>query len=193
MPRPKAFDVEEALDQAMRLFWERGYEATAMSDIVERLGVSRQSLYDTFGDKRAIYLAALERFRDRLAGPLFATLASEEPIRAVLRKIFEAVIDAEVSGSCPQGCMMLHAAIEQSGADPEVRRLVADNAQRVEQAYTRRLRKAQERGEIGSHHDPVALGRFFASALAGLRVAARTNPDRRALEDVMRVSLAVLG
>jgi TetR/AcrR family transcriptional repressor of nem operon len=191
--RPKEFDVDEALEQAMHLFWERGYEATAMSDLVAHLGVSRQSLYDTFGDKHEIYLAALRRRRETMGGPLRTLHSSDEPVRALLKKFFADVIDQNLAGECARGCLLVNAAVELSNADPEVRKIVCDNAQSVVDAFLKLLRRARERGEIGEHHDPVALARFFASVVAGLNVTAKTTRDRKTLEDVARTAIAVLG
>lgn len=193
MPRPKAFDPDNALEQAMRLFWERGFAATSMSDLVERLGVSRQSLYDTFGDKQAIYTAALRRFREKRGAPFRQFRAGEEPVRLGLRRLFDAVIAQEQDSGCPRGCMLVNASVADHDAGPEVQRLLADNALDVEQAFTERLRRAQERGEIGAHHDPAALGRFYTATLAGLRVIGRVSHDPAALADVVRVALGVLG
>lgn len=193
VPRPKAFDPDEALEQAMRLFWARGFAATSMSDLVEELGVSRQSLYDTFGDKRAIFIAALKRFRDQVGAPFRQFWGGEEPVRLALRRLFDAVIAQELDKDCPRGCMMIHAAIAGSEVGPEAERLVADNNVDIERGFVERMRRAQERGEIGAHHDPVALGRFYAAAIAGLRVIAKQGQGQAALKDVARVALGVLG
>ncbi|XXT20274.1 TetR/AcrR family transcriptional regulator [Sorangium sp. So ce429] len=193
MARPKEFDVESALERSMDLFLERGYEATSMSDLVGHLGISRQSLYDTFGDKQAIYIAALELWRDQQNQSFLQLLGSDEPIRSVVRRVFESVIQQDLDGERSHGCAMVSAIVRPSSSDETIARLVSDNARSLEAAWAKRLREAQDRGEIGAHHDPVALGRFFASALSGLRVTARTTRDRQALEDVMRVALGVLG
>lgn len=185
--------MDDALERAMNLFWERGYEATSMSDLVEHLGISRQSLYDTFGDKHAIYTAALERFRAGECSAVRTLLTSDEPIRGVLRRLFEKLIDQDLSGTCARGCMLVNAAVELSSSDQAVGKILCDNARALEALFTARLQKAQDRGEIGAHHDPVALGRFFMTVISGLRVASKTTRDRRALEDVARVALAVLG
>ena len=193
MARPKEFDVDEALERAMNLFWERGYEATSMSDLVTHLGVSRQSLYDTFGDKHAIYTAALERCRAREGAALNRALASDEPVRAVLRRLLEAVVRQDLDSSCARGCMLVNAAVERASSDETVRALLCDSAGCMEEAFARRLRLAQERGEIAAHHDPTALARFFRSVLQGLRVTAKTERSPQALEDVVRVAVGVLG
>ncbi|KYF85194.1 hypothetical protein BE17_31375 [Sorangium cellulosum] len=191
--------MESALERSMDLFLERGYDATSMSDLVGHLGISRQSLYDTFGDKQAIYIAALELWRDQQNQSFLQLLGSDEPIRSVVRRVFESVIQQDLDGERSRGCAMVSAIVrpsssgEPSSSDETIARLVSDNARSLEAAWAKRLREAQDRGEIGAHHDPVALGRFFASALSGLRVTARTTRDRQALEDVMRVALGVLG
>jgi len=193
MARPKEFDVDEALERAKELFWERGYESTSMSDLVAHLGVSRQSLYDTFGDKHAIFTAALERCRTQEGAAFARLLQGDAPIRAVLRRVFAAAIDQDLQSQCARGCMMVNATVELAGKDATVGALLCDNARFVQEAFTERLRAAQERGEIGAHHDPAALGRYFGCVLYGLRVTSKTTRDRGALEDIVRVAIGVLG
>src|SRR5438093_12545846 len=94
MPRPKSFDEDVVLDQAVELFWERGYDGTSLADLEAHLGLGRQSLYNTFGDKQALFLKALERYRrDAAQGPI-AHLAAPGAGFADIRKYFTAMVDA---------------------------------------------------------------------------------------------------
>src|SRR4249920_3479788 len=94
MVRNKQFDKHAALDEAMELFWEKGYHATSIQDLVDRLGVNRQSLYDTYGGKDQLFLSALERYRELQGAPLRRTLEREGPASAVLREFFDELIES---------------------------------------------------------------------------------------------------
>ncbi len=192
MPRAKEFDRDQVLDLATDVFWKRGYEATSIGDLVEALGIGRQSLYATFGDKYSLYLASLDRYRQRAGGVVGASLDKDLPVRRAMRELFETFIDHLLS---PEGktCMMVAAAAERCPADLEVSRRFCDNIERMEQTLQRRLARAQQEGEIAKHLDPVALGRYFVSTINGLQITAKVVRDRRALLDIADVAMTVLG
>ena len=191
MARPKEFDRERVLDRAVELFWSRGYEATSMSDLTEHLGIGRQSLYDTFGDKHALYLAALDHYV--ATQPVSPDLPPDQPVRKQLRGLFTAMIDRALSPSARNCCLMVLAAAERASSDDDVARRFCAAEALLEHALTRRLVAAQRAGEIGGHHDPVALGRYFASAAFGLQLTGRGIRDRRHLEQIADTTLSILG
>ncbi|HLJ86675.1 MAG TPA: TetR/AcrR family transcriptional regulator [Candidatus Angelobacter sp.] len=193
MARPKEFDTQAVLDQAMDLFWSKGFEATSMSDLVEHLGLARQSVYDTFGDKRAVYTAALRSYCQQRVANARALFRSDSPVRAVLHEYLSHTIDKALGEEDPRGCMLINAAVELASADEATRELVTNTLKAIGRELTIRLRRAQENGEIGKHQDPVALARFFGSVMAGLLVLVKTTRERRALEDVVDVALKTLG
>jgi TetR/AcrR family transcriptional repressor of nem operon len=191
MGRPKEFDREQVLTRAMQLFWARGYEGTSMSDLVEHLQVGRQSLYDTFGDKRALYLAALDWYLDHEGeAPAWSP---DQPVRKQLRNLFAAAIDRSLGAAETGCCMLLLAAAERGSVDEAVADRFCSAQSTLEKVMTRRLIAAQRDGEIGRHHDPVALARFLASSLFGLQLTGRTLRDRRHLEMIADTTLSILG
>ena len=119
MVRTKQFDQHVALDEAMELFWERGYHATSIQDLVDRLGVNRQSLYDTFGGKDRLYLAALERYRALAALPMYKALERDGPVREVLNRFFAEFLGNFLAGNW-KGCFMVNATAELAGQDAAV-------------------------------------------------------------------------
>ena len=191
MARPKAFDRDEALGRALDLFWKQGYEATSIVDLVDHLGIGRQSLYDTFGDKHALYLEALDRYGERY-GDHAGRLAAEEPVRVALRRYLLGVVDAALSGD-GRTCMMVAAAAERCPADPDVNKRVVGNCASLERAFVARLERAQKAGELGRHQDVTALARYLVNAVHGLNITAKAMRDRAALEQIVDVTLAVLG
>jgi len=189
--RPKEFDRDEVLGRAMDLFWSHGYEATSMADLVEHLGVGRQSLYDTFGDKRALYLAALDHYV--ATGRSCVVLGDDVPVRKQLREFFHALI-ARALGEPEHGCcMMVLAAAERAPSDDDVAARFCSATAGIEKALVRRLARAQRDGEIGAHHDVLALARFLASSAFGLQLTGRAVRDRRHLEQIAETTLSILG
>src|SRR5215471_14534569 len=124
MARPKEFDPDEVLERIMEQFWLRGYEATSMDDLVRAAGIGRQSLYNEFGDKRALYLRALDRYGASDGAAVLAILAKDAPIRETLREAFDALIDGAIRDRDGKGCMLLNAATNLSAADGDVKRRV---------------------------------------------------------------------
>lgn len=191
MGRPKEFDRDQALDRALELFWSRGYEATSMSDLVEHLGIGRQSLYDTFGDKHALYLAALDRYRTEHSTTPWHLL--DQPLRKGLRALMLAVVDWLATNPDGKICMMVGAAAERCPQDPEVAARFCTSTRDQEARLAARLRRAVDDGEIGAHHDPEAVARYLINTLYGLQLSARTTRDRAALAQIVDVALSILG
>ena len=190
MARTKEFRPEAALDAAMHLFWLKGYGATSMRDLLDGMGIGRGSFYDTFGDKHALFLAALDRFEEARTGWIGETLegAGLEGIEEVFRRTVEGM-----TGSGPRrGCLLANTAVELAPRDPEVAEKISRHVRRTEEAFAGALAGARERGEIPEGRDPRAFARFLVSNLHGLRVLARAGTDRRTLEDAARVALEAL-
>src|SRR5436190_9496209 len=177
----------------MDLFWSKGYEAASLDDLTRATGVGRQSLYDTFGDKRALYLSALERYRDTTEGVLLGLLEGSSPLRVALRACLDHVIREVAPRGRLRGCMLVDAVIERAEHDPAVRRCVDGACGARTTALERRFARAQKEGELGAHHDPRALAQFFYSTLQGMIVVAKSSRDPQALAQIARVALSVLG
>ena len=191
MVRTKQFDQYAALDQAMELFWERGFHATSIQDLVDHLGVNRQSLYDTFGGKDQLYLAALERYRTLAAQPVHQALAREGPVREVLQRFFSEFLDNFLAGNW-KGCFMVNATAELAGQDEGVSRVCAANARQLETAFAGLIARGLQAGEINPARPTLQLARFLVNTLNGLAVTAKATRDRKALDQIVEVALAAL-
>ena len=191
MVRTKQFDQYAALDQAMELFWERGFHATSIQDLVDHLGVNRQSLYDTFGGKDRLYLAALERYRTLAAQPVHQALAREGPVREVLQRFFSEFLDNFLAGNW-KGCFMVNATAELAGQDEGVSRVCAANARQLETAFAGLIARGLQAGEINPARPTLQLARFLVNTLNGLAVTAKATRDRKALDQIVEVALAAL-
>jgi TetR/AcrR family transcriptional repressor of nem operon len=192
MARHKEFDRDEALQKAMEVFWARGYEATSVRDLVGHTGVNRQSLYDTFGDKHALYLAALDRYREVEGGKMFELLAGQGSVKKALRRLFEGVVEAASGGGERRGCFMGNATSELAGRCPKTADKACGQLAAAEEALYRALLRGRRAGEIKTGRDLRAVARFLYSSMQGLQVMAKATRDRKLLGDVVRVTLSVL-
>lgn len=188
--RPREFDADVALTKTMEVFWQRGYDGASISDLSDAAGVGRQSLYLAFGDKRALYLAALDRYRELFQAPLLVALEEGSDLRAVLRSALVALVDGSC-GPASHGCMLVNAATERAPHDEEVRSRVAAAFRALENALVEALDVAHP--PSGSHHrSHRSVARLLCTTIQGLRLTAAVNPDPNALLDTIDTALAVL-
>lgn len=192
MSRVKEFDEAEVLDQALELFRARGFKHTSFADLVDELGVSRQSLYDTYGDKHTLYHTALKRYLDRAVDGLTRKLEDPAPVRQVFAELFERMLTGNCEGKSP-GCFMVNSMVELGPHDADIRALALAHARSIEALFASRLGAAQRQGEIAPDKDPVALARFLYNTMLGAAVAIRAFGDRDSLRDSTRIALQVLG
>lgn len=192
MPRAKEFDEAQVLDQALELFRARGFKHTSFSDLVEELGVSRQSLYDTYGDKQELYHQALKRYLARGIEQMRRALeADDRPVREALTALFDAMIGGQCSKGSP-GCLMVNSMVELSPHDAEVRALAQEHARSIEGLFASRLSAAQRRGDLAKSKDPVALARYLYHTVLGLAVASRALGEKEGLRETARLALQAL-
>jgi len=189
----KHFDQHATLARAMDLFWRRGYEATSVQDLVDELGISRSSLYATFGDKDALFQAALEHYCGTEAGPRHELLHGDRPVREAVRELLEGIAAAPDIHPDRRGCLVVNAAMERIPADPVTARAVAAQFERFEDALHDALRRGQERGQLDAAEDPRALARFLVAVVQGMRVVGKAGRDPAHLGDVVEVALRALG
>ncbi|MER7364212.1 TetR/AcrR family transcriptional regulator [Nonomuraea wenchangensis] len=190
MARSKEFDPEIALEKALELFWERGYEGTSMADLVERLGVARASIYGTFGGKRELYLKALELYLARrdVVGPL----AQPGPVLPALRAFLDGYVAECLADELRRGCMVVNTAVEFGSRDPVVSQRVVESWAGLETAVAAALVRARAQGEIPEHKDPYALARFLLVLLQGIRVLGRADPDPRRLRAAVEEAMTAV-
>jgi TetR/AcrR family transcriptional repressor of nem operon len=190
--RTKEFEPDRALDSAMDLFWRQGYEATSVHDLLAEMGIGRGSMYDTFGDKRALFLAALDRFEETRVSRADGILASSASAVEGIRRLFETTIEGLVSYEPRRGCLLANTAVELAPHDEEVAGRISRYVRRTEDAFERALVRGRAAGEVPANKDPKALARFLVSTLHGVRVLARAGVDRAVLDDSVRTALEVL-
>jgi TetR/AcrR family transcriptional regulator, transcriptional repressor for nem operon len=190
--RPREFDADAALDRAMNVFWSKGYEATSLDDLCEATGLSRSSLYATFGSKRNLLLRTVDRYTERRTPNLAAVLARPLPIRDAVSALLDEFIDDIVAGPGRRGCFLGNCAAELPRHDRGALARVRQGLARTEAMFREAFARAQQRGELASSADLDRLARFFTAAFQGLRLIGKANPDRAVLEDIARTILRCL-
>lgn len=191
MARTKGFDPEVVLQAAVKVFWRLGYEHTSLDILLREMGISRQSLYDTFGDKRSLYFRAMRHYRRTTNDSLRQLFAEEKSVRDGFLKVFAAMM-AESREQQEQGCLLMSANLSRDVNDAEMTNFLRANQREVGRIFRTALTRAQKRGEIAPDKSPEALAKFFVATIQGMRALARLNHNRKELQDISSVALSSL-
>lgn len=186
--RPRAFDVDDALDKALMVFWEKGYEGTSIADLTEAIGINPPSLYAAFGNKEALFRRALDRYeahRDRILNEAFAAPTA----RAAITKLLEGTADRLSDKSMPQGCLLVQAALCGGEECDAVKRDLAARRTEGEMLIRTRLERAKAEGDLPAGADPVALARYVSTIMQGMAVQAAGGATREQLREIARFAL----
>ncbi len=192
MARTKAFDEEQILHKALKLFWCKGYEATSMQDLVEGLGINRSSMYDTFGDKKNLFLKALKLYRDQQARDLINFLNNAPAEKTSIARLLDNIADEVIQDADRKGCFMVNTTLELASRDKDVEEIVVENNLQVETAFRYFLVRLQENGQLAPEKSPIDLARFLLSSISGMKVSAVAKPDPVFLRSVVKSILKVV-
>jgi TetR/AcrR family transcriptional regulator, transcriptional repressor for nem operon len=190
--RTKEFDPDAALQDALELFWERGYEATSMADLVEHLGVARASIYATFGGKRELYLKALDRYGELADPHQLSDLSQPGPALPAVRALVTRYALEAAQDDGRRGCFVVNTAVELAPHDPAAARRVQASWDYLETALSSALFRAQAQGELAESKDPRGLARCLLVFLQGLRVMGKAATEPERLRDAAAQALALL-
>ena len=192
MARPQEFIPSQALHSAMNVFWLKGFEAASLADIMAATGLSKSSLYATFGDKRSLFLAAFKAYQKERLRYLAEILEPGKPSRQSIQAFFNQLVDYARDESHGCGCMTANEAVELAPHDPEVRQMVSDDFRAIEDLFSQAITLGQADGSIASRREPQVLARFLVVSLQGLQVMARAKVDRAQLGESIQVIMAAL-
>ena len=192
MARPREFDETTVLEAAMNCFWAQGFEQTSVRDLAEWMGITGASLYNAFGDKRSLYRRAFVYYLAQTVHDRVARLEKLPPALAI-RTFFDEIIERSVDDEQRRGCMLVNAALELAPYDPEFRKLVAEEMLFIETFFHGCIEAGQKDGSIADARPADELAKLLLSVLLGIRVLARTRPQREVLEGAGNGVLALLG
>ncbi|ECC1660450.1 TetR family copper-responsive transcriptional repressor ComR [Salmonella enterica subsp. salamae] len=190
--RPKVFDREAALDKAMTLFWQHGYEATSLADLVEATGAKAPTLYAEFTNKEGLFRAVLDRYITRFASKHEAQLFCEEKsVESALEDYFTEIATCFTSTDTPAGCFMINTSATLAASSRDIARTVKSRHAMQEQTLIQFLRQRQERGEIPAHCNPQALAEYINCILQGMSISAREGATFEQLMQIARTTLRI--
>jgi len=191
MARPKEFDESAAIDAAVLRFWDRGYDATSVRDLAQAMGISGPSMYNTFGDKRALFRRSFERYLDKNYRDR-AHRAGALPPRESISTFLDEVIEKSLDDPARKGCLLINSAIDVAPHDEELRPDIEETLVQMELFFRDRIEAGQRDGTISKSQSAEDFGRLLLSALVSIRVLSRARPERELLEGLMRPIYALL-
>ncbi len=192
MPRVKLFDEEEVLKKAMKLFWKQGFYATSMQDLVNELKINRASIYDTYGDKRKLFLKAFDLYRRISRTELKTFLYSHASVKEGFLKLFLLVIEEGIKDKERKGCFVVNSTTELASEDEVIFEIVNENKQIFEELFYDHLKLGVDRGEIAPDKDLKGIASYLFTFNNGLKVMLKAGSSIEELRRVVQLALTVL-
>ncbi len=192
MARHVEFDQVKIIDKAKELYWQKGYEATSVQDLVEHLEISRSSLYNSFEDKHTLFLQALNHYQQSGLANLHHLVDVYGYGKTTIERIFTSTLEQMLNDTTCKGCFLGNSMVELAKHDVEVAAIVTAYRQEMEDIMQKSILAAQEAGDIEADANPVALARHFYSVLVGLNAIGKTRPDPQVLRDIVEVVFSML-
>jgi TetR/AcrR family transcriptional repressor of nem operon len=193
MARTKDFDENEVLAKAIQLFWHKGYNGTSMQDLVDGLGISRSSLYDTYTDKHTLFIKALESYQKAGAAKIECIINQDIPSKDIIRQLLALTTGELMDDQQQKGCFLVNAGVEVAPHDEQVNQMVCQNDRQMEEAFYQVIKKGQDKGELNAGQDARALSRFILNSVKGMRVTAKSTTDKAFFEDIIKLTISALG
>lgn len=191
MARPQEFDNDTVLDQAMHVFWSKGYDDTSIQDLVDATGLNRGSLYNAFGDKAQVFALVMERYRTSSPAKALAAAPDDADTFALIEDFIQSLVRRAEQDPDHKGCLLTNTAAGLYGCNDAMTTFVRDTLVTLEQILTNVIERGQARGELSTAQTSQTLARFLVGTAQGLNVMARANPDNQVLKDIAITTLNV--
>ncbi|GMN10365.1 TetR/AcrR family transcriptional regulator [Croceitalea sp. MTPC9] len=192
MPRTKQFDKQEVLEKAMELFWEKGFHATSIQDLVTSLGINRASLYDTFGGKEALFESAFQLYRQISTKHIQQIFESEPNVKQGFKVLFEKAIEESTNDICKKGCFVVNTTTELIPGDDKIQKILLENKNNAETLFADYVQKGIGTGQIDSTKEAREIGSMLFTLFNGIRVLAKVDTNPNKLKKVVNLGLSVL-
>ncbi|GKU77453.1 TetR/AcrR family transcriptional regulator [Paenibacillus sp. L3-i20] len=192
MGRIREFDEEKVLDAAMELFWEKGYEATSLSDLTSRMGIQKPSIYSTFGDKKVLFEAALRKYTMSRASLVRTRLQSHPSVKEAFRAFFEGIVAEGYTESHSRGCFCINTMVELAPHDEKFEVLTREHQMYLAVIFQETIERGIQSGELESGINAKALSQALIIALIGLTVMMKSRPERSFINNSLEVTLTLL-
>jgi TetR/AcrR family transcriptional regulator, transcriptional repressor for nem operon len=192
MPRPKEFNPDDAIEKAMHVFWHKGYEATSMEDLLTAMDLNRGSLYDTFGDKRQLFLKVIDRYCHGFVAEKFSLLDQPGPALPTLRRFIHGMIEGALADPQRRGCLIANTVMELSPHKKEIAGTLRQALKMAEDTFFKVLARAKQQGELKHDKDPRALARFLATMMQGTIVMIKAGASADVVKQTAETALSIL-
>ena len=192
MPRPKEFNPDDAIEKAMQVFWHKGYEATSMEDLLSAMDLNRGSLYDTFGDKRQLFLKVIDRYCITFVGSKFSLLDQPGPALPTLRRFISGMIEGGLADPQRRGCLIANTVMELSPHEKEIAGTLRQALTMAEDTFFKVLARAKQQGELTHDKDPRALARFLTTMMQGTIVMIKAGVSADVVKQTAETALSML-
>ncbi|MED3397765.1 TetR/AcrR family transcriptional regulator [Bacillus wiedmannii] len=192
MARTREFDEDQVLDAAMQLFWEKGYEATSLSDLTSRMGIQRPSIYSTFGDKKELFEAALRKYTMSRASDIRNKLQSHSSVKESFSIFFADVVNEEYAGDLSKGCFCINTMVELAPHDERFEILTREHQMYLAVIFQETIERGIQSGELEVNTDAKSLAQALIVALIGLTVMMKSRPQRTFVDNVIATTLTLL-
>jgi len=192
MGRIREFDEEKVLEAAMQIFWEKGYEATSLSDLTSRMGIQRPSIYSAFGDKKGLFEAALRKYTMSRASDVRTKLHSIPSVKEAFSTFFEDVVAEEYTESLSRGCFCINTMVELAPHDEKFEILTREHQMYLSVIFQETIERGIQSGELEPNIDAKALSQALIVSLIGLTVIMKSRPNRSFVDNSIKVMLALL-
>ena len=192
MPRPKEFNPDEAIEQAMQVFWHKGYEATSMEDLLTAMNLNRGSLYDTFGDKRQLFLKVMDRYCHGFVAEKFLLLDQPGPALPTLRRFIHGMIEGALADPQHRGCLIANTVMELAPHEKEIAGTLRQALKMAEDTFFKVLVRAKLQGELKHDKDPRALAGFLTTMMQGTIVMIKAGTPADVVKQTAKTALSIL-
>jgi len=191
MARTKAFEETEVLDKIQKLFWRKGFNGTSVDDLVKESGLSRSSLYDTFGDKEKLFHLSLKKYRDENTSQMLTMIEGSNDIKKTIQSIFDYVFD-DIEEQNKLGCLMVNTAIELAPHKTKIAKMVDENMEVLHAALTHKIKQAQKARQVKTNLDASAFAALLINTLNGIRVGERHQFDKKKQKSAAKLIIDLL-
>ncbi len=192
MPRVKQFDENEVLAKAMNLFWKQGYSATSVQDLVSCLGISRASLYDTFGDKEQLFKKCFALYRKCNIESLTKFFQSHPNVKNGFSDLFNIAIQEAVHDKEKKGCFVVNITTELIPNDETLLQVLESNKRDIENLFYEYLKKGKEKGQLKTDKDLKSISSLFYTIYSGIKVVSKIEANKKELKDSVNIALSLL-
>jgi TetR/AcrR family transcriptional regulator, transcriptional repressor for nem operon len=192
MPRPREFHEASALKAALECFWRRGYEATSLRDLTGAMGLTAPSIYNAFGDKQELFGRALDQYLEHTTRERLRRLHEELAPKEAIRRFFAEIVDHSINDRQRKGCFLVNSALEVAPHNAKVRAIIAAQFGNIEAFFRQCILAGQTDRTISPDIEADEVAGLLLGVLLGIRVLARTTPNREILEGITRPALAML-